>query len=224
MALLVDSFDGFGDAAHDAFRPDKWRSNQYNLERRRVREALELLGELVLSPLTDAGLGWDASKNDNKPVFRGVHGKRLTQHPQKLYDVGREVWWPAPTSATRSGKCAGSFCNQRGDLDCATLVMIHSVTNAINFSDFSVFGDSEQEVLLNGNSHFVVANAIPAESADKLFLSLTGTSPRVPTDVVIINHVAPKNEEFILNENPQQQQQQHQDSQAGGGAASAHQQ
>lgn len=76
MALLVDKFDGFGDAAHDAFRPDKWRSNQYNLERRRVRETLELLGQLVAAPLRDTGLVVDTAVSAETPSLTNGHNVR----------------------------------------------------------------------------------------------------------------------------------------------------
>ncbi len=76
MALLVDRFDGFGNAAHDAFRPDKWRSNQFNLERRRVRESLELLGELLQPRLSAAGVELDVAISSETPSLANGHNVR----------------------------------------------------------------------------------------------------------------------------------------------------
>ncbi len=67
VRLLIDSFEGFSPADHDAFRPEKWANNRYNLERRRVRERLEALGRAVVPALAEAGVELDVAVSEEVP-------------------------------------------------------------------------------------------------------------------------------------------------------------
>jgi sRNA-binding protein len=73
LGLALEEFDGFSDADHDAFRPEKWRSNRFNLERMKVRERLKALGRQVVSFLAQAGLELDADVTPEQPSLWNAH-------------------------------------------------------------------------------------------------------------------------------------------------------
>lgn len=71
--LLVQSFEGFEAADFEAFRPDKWRSNKYNLERMRAHQRLEALGQALQPTLTDAGFPLDLAVTSERPSLWNQH-------------------------------------------------------------------------------------------------------------------------------------------------------
>lgn len=60
-------FDGFVLEDFEAYLPEKWSSNMFTLPRRRVKDKLESLGQLLLDELAQAGLRLEMHLSDDHP-------------------------------------------------------------------------------------------------------------------------------------------------------------
>lgn len=64
---MVDMFDGFTLDDFEAYLPEKWSSNMFTLPRRRVKDKLEILGQLLDGQLKEEGLPLVMHLSDDHP-------------------------------------------------------------------------------------------------------------------------------------------------------------
>ncbi len=106
----MPDFPGFHDSDFDAYAPNKWASNVYNLERLRVKEKLEALATVLSQTIEfDPPLCWELSSehpalwNNHKVESQDLYflrtedeRKRLFSHVSKRRKLGNLLQEPSP--------------------------------------------------------------------------------------------------------------------------------
>ncbi len=71
VEVIIKEFNGFEESDFDAYRPEKWRSNRFNLERMRITQKLAALGAAMVreGPLGEL----DRGTSDDHPCHRNAH-------------------------------------------------------------------------------------------------------------------------------------------------------